>query len=93
MLVLWAASRTSRMPSLWLDVLWSTLNIPSWLGMMVSSLSLSLSQSLSESLSLLLLVLCTMLCIIHTATTFATQMGFPKEDLHTDYSWYVQQSW
>ena len=88
MLAPWAASRTSRVPSLWLGMLWSTLNTPSWWAMMVG-LSLSLSQYNQEYIS----ILCTLGIIIvinffhHTATDFATQMGFPVDDLHTNYSW------
>ena len=90
MLVLWAASRTSRVPFLWLGMSWSTLNTPSWLAMMVClSLSLSLSPPLTLSPSRLSVLLNSLIINFITATAFATQMGFPKEDLHTDYSWYA----
>ena len=77
MLALWAASRTSRVPSPWLGMLWSTLNTPSWWAKMVG---LSLSLSLSHYNIVISF-------FHHTATDFATQMGFPVDDLHTNYSW------
>ena len=50
---------------------------------------LSLSLSFPPSRLSLLTSLIIKFITCHTATAFAVQMGFPKEDLHTDYSWYV----
>ena len=63
------------MPSPLLGALWNTLTTHSSLEMTVSSTCGNESSSFYA-------------VTIYTATAFAVEMGFTKEDLHSDYSRY-----